>query len=270
MRRFDEESAVTLIARWWSRSTRRFSTPLVLNVVPATPSTTSIRRWSSERIEGLRHSSGRAHPALAAFYVTEEGAVALTTTRRCRPRGRRDGGRGRRDWVRLLRPDGEALAWRFTARRLARLWRRGATTRGPRLSRGTGDRSRGRRAATKRLTRPPGVAGKAGAGRLPLSSTATKCRGLLGLRPADRPGGSGGRHGKDARSRSCRRNWLAAARLMERAQIIQRQDGGLAVGREIFSAGHVKTPRPDRRCPARFAGRPHRGHQPSARPTAIT
>ena len=81
----------------------------------------------SSRLEGLRKELEPAHPALAAFIVTEEGAAALADN--VEPPNIEDGemvGAVATLVSTFFEQMETALAWRFTARRLARLvapWR---------------------------------------------------------------------------------------------------------------------------------------------------
>ncbi len=199
MRRFDEESAVNFkLPVVEPVDTEVVDLSLVLlNVVTGYTLNHLHPSMVSSRLEGLRKELEPAHPALAVFTVTEEGAAALANVE---PSDVEDGemvGAVATLVSTFFEQMETALAWRFTARRLARLvapWRERLEE--PRLSRTPGTRLDHRRRARRRDPGRCGRGRQTGAGRLPRPGWRKSGGCVFRLRSEDRPGGPGGRGGQ--------------------------------------------------------------------------
>jgi len=128
MRRFDEESAVDLRAPVVETVNAKVLdvSLVVLNVVAGYALNHLHSSMVSDRLESLRQQLLAVHPALAAFAVTEESVVALVENS---PADIEDAEMSSAVGALVstfFEQMETALAWRFTARRLARLlapWR---------------------------------------------------------------------------------------------------------------------------------------------------
>jgi len=243
MRRFDEESAATMMAP-------EFEEPdmaawdlalMVLNVVTSYALNHLDPGLVHERTEDLRIGLVDEHEPLRAFYVTEEGAVTLTdaSVSELSDQSLVD---AVGLWVGAIFDNlDEALAWRFTRRRLGQLlapWRDKLEDYGFLAALGIDETGEDR---DEEIHGPP-----AGTGGAPVpvgclvfgGDEFVETYSAFGPRvgPVD-PKVVIGKTLEDVLPPDLAR---LACRL--RDQVIQRENqiGGLAVGREILSAGHLE------------------------------
>ena len=242
MRRFDEESAATMMApeidepdmAGWDLAL------MVLNVVTSYALNHLDAGLVHERIEDIRTLLVDDHEPLRGFYVTEEGAVTLTDASLS---DASDQGlvEAVGVWVGAIFDNlDEALAWRFTRRRLGQLlapWRDQLDDFGFLAALGIEETGE---------DREEDIQGSAGTGGAPVpvgclvfgADEFVETYSAFGPRvgPVD-PKVIIGKTLEDILPGSLGR---LACRLRE--QVIQRENqvGGLAVGREILRAGHLE------------------------------
>ena len=243
MRRFDEESAVNFrIPVVEPVDTEVVDLSLVLlNVVTGYTLNHLHPSMVSSRLEGLRKELEPAHPSLAAFVVTEEGAAALANGE---PPNVEEGemiGAVSTLVSTFFEQMETALAWRFTARRLARLvapWREQLENYGFLDPLGLASTTAEER--DEETQEGAGVAGKP----VPVG-----CLVLDGDGQVDVFSAFGPRIGRVDPAVVVGRSLveilptelaIMTTRLMEKATDTSSQYGGLAAGREVLRVGHVK------------------------------
>jgi predicted hydrocarbon binding protein/CheY-like chemotaxis protein len=243
MRRYDEESASDIRIPVVEPVDAKVldASLILLNVVSGYSLNHLHPSMVSDRLEDLRRSLLKAHPALAAFTVTDESAVALG-----------DGAPVDAEDAEMVAAVATlastffeqmetALAWRFTARRLARLvapWRRQLEEHG--FLEPLGLVSTEAEERDEEIQEAAGVAGKP----VPVG-----CLVLDGDGQVIEFSAFGPRIGRVDPAVVVGRPLaeilpaeLAATtvRLMEKATDPSGQSGGLAVGREVLRVGHVQ------------------------------
>lgn len=243
MRRFDEESAVNIrIPEVEPVDAKVLDASLVLlNVVSGYALNHLHPSLVSDRLEDLRQHLVAAHPALAAFIVTEESAVALA-----------DGLPVDVEDAEMVAAVGTlvstffeqmetALAWRFTARRLARLvapWRQRLEEHG--FVEALGLASTEAEERDEEIHEAAGVAGKP----VPVGCLVLDSDGQVIEFSAFGP-----RIGRVDPAVVMGRPLAeilppelasTAARLMEKVTDPSGGNGGLAVGRELLRVGHAQ------------------------------
>ncbi len=243
MRRFDESSAVNIrIPEVEPVDAKVLDASLVLlNVVSGYALNHLHPTMVSDRLEDLRQNLVAAHPALAAFTVTEESAVALA-----------DGLPVDVEDAEMVEAVGTlvstffeqmetALAWRFTARRLARLvgpWRQQLEEHGFLGPLGLASTEAEER--DEEIQEAAGVAGKP----VPVG-----CLVLDGDRQVIEFSAFGPRIGRVDPAVVMGRPLAeilpaelasTTTRLMERTTDPSGDGGGLAVGREVLRVGHAQ------------------------------